>query len=97
MQGRPEDTPHVISYTVLGLVLLSLIFLTGVTVGISYFDMGFFNVPMALFVASTKATIVLLFFMHLKYEGKVIVISFTSTVIVLCIMITFTFWDVAFR
>ena len=97
MQTQSDDTQHVISYTVFGLVLLSLIFLTGVTVGVSYFDMGFFNVPIALFIASTKATIVLLFFMHLKYEGKVIVISFTSTVIVLCIMITFTFWDVAFR
>ncbi|MFN2353427.1 MAG: cytochrome C oxidase subunit IV family protein [Desulfopila sp.] len=97
MQAQPEDTPHVIPYTVLGLVLLSLILLTGVTVAVSYFDMGFFNVPIALFVASVKATIVLLFFMHLKYEGKMIVISFTSTVIVLCIMITFIFWDVAFR
>lgn len=97
MQTQPDDAPHVIPYSVLGLVLLSLILLTGVTVGISYFDMGFFNVPIALFIASTKATIVLLFFMHLKYEGKVIVISFTSTVIVLCVMITFIFWDVAFR
>jgi len=97
VHAQPDDTPHVISYTVLGFVLLSLIFLTGITVGVSYFDMGFFNVPIALFIASSKATIVLLFFMHLKYEGTVIVISFTSTVIVLCIMITFTFWDVAFR
>lgn len=96
MQSK-EISQHISSYKTLGLVLLSLLFLTGVTVGVSYVDMGFFNVPMALLVASIKATVVLLFFMHLKYEGKAIVISFTSTVIFLCIMISFTFWDVAFR
>ncbi len=94
---QPQESQHISSYKTLGFVLLSLLFLTGVTVGVSYVDMGFFNVPMALLVATIKATVVLLFFMHLKYEGKAIVISFTSTVIFLCIMISFTFWDVAFR
>ncbi len=92
-----QTTQHILSYKLLGVVLASLLVLTGVTVGVSYVDMGFFNVPIALLIASTKATIVLLFFMHLKYEGKAIVISFTSTVIVLCVLIGFTFWDVAFR
>ncbi len=92
-----QESQHVTSYKALGLVLASLLVLTGVTVAVSYVDMGFFNVPIALLVASIKSTIVLLFFMHLKYEGKVIAISFTSTVIFLCIMISFTFWDVAFR
>lgn len=92
-----QHTQHISSYKLLALVLLSLILFTGVTVGVSYFDMGFFNVPIALLIASTKATIVLLFFMHMKYENKVVAISFTSTVIFLCIMIGFTFWDVAFR
>ncbi len=88
---------HILSYKLLGGVLISLLFLTVVTVGISYIDMGFFNVPMALLIASTKSTIVLLFFMHLKYEGKVIAISFTATVITLCFLIAFIFWDIAFR
>lgn len=97
LNEHEHEHEHVMSYKLLGIVLFSLLVLTGVTVGVSYFDMGFFNVPIALMIASTKATVVLLFFMHLKYEGKLIAISFTSTVIVLCIMIGFTFWDVAFR
>jgi len=92
-----HENEHILSYKTLGLVLASLMVLTGITVGVSYVHMGFFNVPIALMIASTKATVVLLFFMHLKYEGKLIAVSFTSTVIVLCIMIGFTFWDVAFR
>jgi len=97
LKSNENDNQHIMSYTTLGVVLASLFVLTGVTVGVSYFDMGFFNVPIALMIASTKATVVLLFFMHLRYEGKLIAISFTSTVIVLCILIGFTFWDVAFR
>lgn len=92
-----QNSEHISSYKLLGAVLASLLVLTGVTIGVSYVDMGFFNVPIALLVASTKATIVLLFFMHMKYESKVIAISFTSTFLFLCIMIGFTFWDVAFR
>jgi len=66
-------------------------------VAVSYVDWGFLNVPIALFVASSKATLVLLFFMHIKYEGMVIKVSFISTMLFLAIMISFTFWDVAFR
>lgn len=97
MEEHGLEHEHILSYKLLSGVLVSLLILTGVTVAVSYVDMGFFNVPMALLIASTKSTIVLLFFMHLKYEGKVIAISFSSTVIVLCVLIAFTFWDVAFR
>lgn len=92
-----EDKPHVLSFTQLGAVLAVLIALTGVTVGVSYVHFGFWNIPIALAIACTKVTFVLLFFMHLKYEGRVINISFISTVLVLVMLIGFTFWDVAYR
>ncbi|MCI5222906.1 MAG: caa(3)-type oxidase subunit 4 [Candidatus Electrothrix sp. AR4] len=92
-----QEIQHITSYKVLGVVLAALLTLTGMTLAVSYVDLGFFNVPLALLIASTKATLVLFFFMHLKYEGKVIVLSFISTVLFLCIMISFIFWDVAFR
>jgi cytochrome c oxidase subunit 4 len=92
-----EEKQHVLSFTQLGMVLAILLVLTGVTVGVSYIDMGFLNIPIALAIACTKVTFVLLFFMHLKYEGRVINISFISTVLVLVILIGFLFWDVAYR
>ncbi len=92
-----QERPHVLSYFQLTVVLIILLALTGVTVGVSYIHMGFFNVPVALAIACLKVTFVLLFFMHLKYEGRIIVLSFLSTVTFLIIMIGFTFWDVAFR
>ena len=92
-----QDKPHVLSYSQLGLILAILLVLTGVTVGVSYMDLGLLNVPVALAIACTKVTFVLLFFMHLKYEGPIINLSFIGTVSFLIIMIGFTFWDVAFR
>lgn len=88
---------HQLSYKLLALVLGGLVFLTTITVAVSYVDWGFLNVPIALFVACSKATLVLLFFMHMKYEGLAIKISFISTMLVLAVLISFTFWDVAFR
>ena len=92
-----QEEHHVLSYTTLAIILGLLLILTGVTVGVSYLDLGFFNVPVALGVACTKVTLVLLYFMHLKYEGPIINLSFVGTVTFLLIMIGFTFWDVAFR
>lgn len=92
-----ETAHHPLSYRALATVLAILLVLTGVTVGVSYIDLGFFNVPVALGVACLKVTFVLLFFMHLKYEGPIIIYSFIGTVTFLIIMIGFTFWDVAFR
>ncbi len=92
-----QQKQHVLSFKQLGMVLAVLLVLTGVTVGMSYIHLGFLNIPIALAIACTKVTFVLLFFMHLKYEGRVINISFISTIIVLAILISFTFWDVAYR
>ncbi len=92
-----SDQQHLMSYKTLALVLAALLLLTGLTVGVSYIDMGRLNVPITLVIASAKVSLVLLFFMHLKYEGRAIKISFISTVCFLAIMISFTFWDVAFR
>ncbi len=92
-----QENHHVLSYSKLAGVLAILLVLTGVTVGVSYVHLGFLNVPVALAIACTKVTFVMLFFMHLKYEGPIIILSFVGTITFLIIMIGFTFWDVAFR
>ena len=92
-----EHNAHIFSYKTLFLVLLALLALTGVTVGASYIDLGKLNVWVALGIASCKASLVLWIFMHMKYEGRTLVISFLSTICFLAIMIGFTFWDISFR
>ncbi len=94
---KETSSNHIFEYSELFRILLFLFVLTGVTVGASYIDLGHLNVWVALIIASVKASLVLLFFMHMKFEGRVLVISFLGTIFFLGIMISFTFWDVAFR
>ncbi len=53
--------------------LVGLLILTGLTVGASYVDMGSgsANVTVALAIASMKALLVALFFMHLRWDRRV--------------------------
>jgi cytochrome c oxidase subunit IV len=97
MNVDAHEKPHLLSYGQLAMVLGVLLVLTCITVGVSYIHLGFFNIPVALGIACLKVTFVLLFFMHLKYESRIITLSFIGTVTFLVIMIGFTFWDVAFR
>jgi cytochrome c oxidase subunit IV len=92
-----HEHQHIMSYSNLAAVLACLLVLTSVTVSVSYFNMGHLNVPIALTIAATKASLVLWYFMHLKYEGPVIRLSFVCTIVFLVIMISFIFWDVAYR
>jgi cytochrome c oxidase subunit 4 len=64
---------HIVPRAVYLKVFLSLLALTVVTVGVAHIDVSpGWNVTIALAVATVKAVLVLLFFMHLKYESKVI-------------------------
>jgi cytochrome c oxidase subunit 4 len=92
-----ENNDHIFEYKTLFFVLLALLGLTCVTLGASYIDLGRFNVWVALGIASIKASLVLMVFMHLKFEGRLVIFSFLSTIFFLAIMIGFTFWDVGFR
>jgi cytochrome c oxidase subunit 4 len=53
-------------------VFAALLLLTVVTVLVSYVDLGAGNVVVALLIASAKASLVALFFMHLKGEGRLV-------------------------
>jgi len=88
---------HIISYKKLGIILTALLILTGITVFMSTLDFGSLNIWIALIIASTKASLVLLFFMHMKYEPWLIKWSFLITVSFLAVLIGFIFWDISFR
>jgi len=52
-------------------VFAALLVLTGVTVAVAFVDLGHgFNIALALVIATLKASLVGLFFMHLKWERK---------------------------
>jgi cytochrome c oxidase subunit IV len=70
--GVSEPTPHhPVPYI---LIFASLLVLTVVTVlaGMVHFDSNVVRVLIALAIACVKGTLVAMFFMHLKFEGKLI-------------------------
>jgi len=50
-------------------IFATLMVLTGVTVTVAFVPLGQFNFPVAIGIAITKATLVILFFMHAKYSS----------------------------
>lgn len=61
---------HVVPVRVYVLVFLTLILMTWVTALVSTIDMGRLNVFVALSIAIFKASLVILFFMHVKYGTR---------------------------
>jgi len=88
---------HLLSYRKLLGVLGILFLLTVVTILVSRIDLGWLNIWIALMVASIKSSFVLMYFMHLKYESKLFLLTFTITVFIVAILISFMFWDISFR
>jgi cytochrome c oxidase subunit 4 len=84
--GHTEPTPHhQVKYV---WIFVMLVILTAVTLLVSFyrFDNELVNVLLALIVATTKAALVAMFFMHLKFEGKLIY-ALLLVPVGLCIML----------
>ncbi|MBZ5537895.1 MAG: cytochrome C oxidase subunit IV family protein [Acidobacteriia bacterium] len=60
---------HVIHPGTYFLVFFTLLILTGVTTVVGFYDLGRWNTVVALAIAVCKATLVVLFFMHLRYSS----------------------------
>jgi cytochrome c oxidase subunit 4 len=93
-----ESSDHYVQpYSQILAVLLALLVLTGVTVGVSRIHLGALNIWVAILIASVKSSLVLLYFMHLKHEGRFLKITFLVTIFTLAVLISFLFWDISFR
>ena len=78
---------HIVPVRTYVLIFLALIILTWVTTAIAFIDLGSFNVYVALTIAVIKATLVVLFFMHVKYSERVTKIYVAAGFFWLIIMI----------
>ncbi|MCW5980347.1 MAG: cytochrome C oxidase subunit IV family protein [Bryobacteraceae bacterium] len=81
------------------LVLAALMALTVITVAVSgiHFGSPAINVVVALTIASVKATLVALFFMHLLYDKRINAIIFVTGALMLGIFLIFILLDVETR
>lgn len=96
MENRIEEK-HPAGASIYVFVWAGLLVLTGVTVKVAGIDLGAWNVVAALAIASVKSSLVLAYFMHLKYEGGLMRLILFAAVVTITIIIGLTFLDIAFR
>jgi cytochrome c oxidase subunit 4 len=74
-------------------VYIALIIGTILTVVAADIDMGVFNPIIALGIACTKACIVILFFMHVKYQSRLVKLTVGAGFFTFIVLITMTLTD----
>ncbi|MCI0356656.1 MAG: cytochrome C oxidase subunit IV family protein [Acidobacteria bacterium] len=88
---------HVVSPKVYLLILTALLVGTAATVWVAQTNLGPLNLAVALTIAVIKATLVVLFFMHMKYSHRLNWIFFAAAIIWLILLISMTLVDVLAR
>jgi cytochrome c oxidase subunit 4 len=88
---------HIVSPKVYVGIFLSLMVLTAATVAAAYVNLGPFNIVIALAIASVKATLVVLYFMHARYSPKRTHLVIIAAVFWLAVMLALTLSDYVTR
>lgn len=78
-------------------VWLGLLVLTALTITVARMDLGKISAVGSLFIASCKASLVLYYFMHLKYESLLLKVMLFLALALLTSIIGFTLLDVLYR
>jgi cytochrome c oxidase subunit 4 len=78
-------------------VFAALLAMTGLTVAVAYQDLGRLSAVVALAIASVKAGLVVLYFMHVRYASKLIRLYAAAGFIFVAIMLGITMSEVAGR
>ena len=88
---------HVVPKRIYVAIFSALVVLTLVTIRASFVDLGPFNVAVALGIACIKATLVILYFMHVRYSRPLTWLMAGASVAWLAILFGLTFSDYSTR
>ena len=84
---------HIVSPKLYFSIFFALMFFTILTVIAAYFDLGRANVLIALVIAGIKATLVVLFFMHVRWSSTLTKVFVVAGIFWLVIMVALTLSD----
>jgi len=88
---------HIVKYKTFVVVLIVLLVFTFSSVGVTQLDLGVYSVTAALIFAVLKSILVLMFFMHLKFDKKIYAVMTAGIILLLTIVILVTFLDYLYR
>jgi cytochrome c oxidase subunit 4 len=95
--SEPNEQAHnghqVVGPAVYVAILFSLLVGTGLTVWASFLELGPWNPIIALAIATTKAMLVVLFFMHVKYSTKLTKLTVFAGIFMFLVLISMTLSD----
>ena len=94
---KPNHETHIVDTKTFVLVWIALLFLTGLTIEAAEMQMGKWSMLANLLIASTKASLVLWIFMHLKYERRLFKLLLLVPIVTITIIIGLTFLDIWYR
>jgi cytochrome c oxidase subunit 4 len=97
MSGHEQEAQHISPVKVYVAIWLALVGLTVITVSVGYLNMQKFTVFTAMLIATIKVTLVLLYFMHIRFEKAVYTYMILAVLATYGIFITLTFADYSFR
>jgi cytochrome c oxidase subunit IV len=78
-------------------IFAALMVFTAITVGVAFINLGRFNFPVAISIAVIKATLVILFFMHVKYSSRLTKLIIATGMFFLLILFVLTLTDYVSR
>jgi cytochrome c oxidase subunit IV len=78
-------------------IFAALLAFTAITVAVAFVDLGLLNPVVALSIAVVKATLVVLFFMHLKYSSRLVWVVGGAAIFWLGILLVLLLSDYATR
>ena len=88
---------HVVPVKTYGIIFGILLLMTATTTAVAFVDLGPWNTVAALAIAVFKATLVVLFFMHLKYSPRLMYTVLIGGLFWLCILLALTLSDFVTR
>ncbi len=91
--GEAAAVGHVVPLRVLATVWGALLLLTVVTVAAAGVNLGNLNLGVAMLIATVKATLVLLYFMHLRYDRPILAIIFASALLFVALFVSIALLD----
>ena len=92
-----DHSEHIVSPKIYAVILIALLIGTVLTVQAAKIDLGRWNIVLALTIAVTKMTLVILFFMHGKYSSRRTKLIIASGFFWLAIMLVLTLADYTTR
>jgi cytochrome c oxidase subunit 4 len=91
--GHAEAEHYIVGPATYAIIFGALLVGTAITIGASYLEMGPWNPVVAIAIACIKATLVVLFFMHIKYSSKLMKLTVGAGVFTFLILVGMSLSD----